>query len=234
MNYVYRKVRSLIYLGVNTVLIIFAFPFNKKSSINIKNNLKRDTIINFILNKKFSNQGHYLEIGCDLDQTFSKIINKNKIGIDPVRGGNLKLNSKDFFEDYNSQKFDMIFIDGSHLIEDVFYDTVQSIASLNLGGYVLLDDVLPNNYFNTFRKRITLHSFQDAYKILFLLMELKFIELYLIPHDHGMALFKLIDEPDFEKLKYDFSKIGFDNYLELLEDNRFSFINDFDELLNIN
>jgi hypothetical protein len=49
-----------------------------------------------------------------------------------------------------------------------------------------------------------------------------------------MALFKLIDEPDFEKLKYDFSKIGFDNYIELLEDNRFSFINDFNELSNIN
>ena len=49
-----------------------------------------------------------------------------------------------------------------------------------------------------------------------------------------MALFKLIDEPDFEQLKYDFSKISFDNYLELLEDIRFDFINDINELSNIN
>ena len=40
----------------------------------------------------------YLEIGCDLNQTFSKIDNNNKTGIDPVRGGNLKLSSKEFLK----------------------------------------------------------------------------------------------------------------------------------------
>ena len=54
--------------------------------------------INYLLNEKFQKNGKYLEIGCDLNQTFSKIVNNNKIGIDPVRGGNLKLSSKVFLK----------------------------------------------------------------------------------------------------------------------------------------
>ena len=55
-------------------------------------------MINYLLNEKFQKNGKYLEIGCDLNQTFSKIVNNNKIGIDPVRGGNLKLSSKEFLK----------------------------------------------------------------------------------------------------------------------------------------
>ena len=32
----------------------------------------------------------YLEIGCDNDQVFSKIDLKNKLGVDPVSGGNIR------------------------------------------------------------------------------------------------------------------------------------------------
>ena len=59
-------------------------------------------MINYLL-RKFQKSGKYLEIGCDLNQTFSKIDNNNKTGIDPVRGGNLKLSSKEFFENYNKE-----------------------------------------------------------------------------------------------------------------------------------
>ena len=181
MNYLYRKIRSIFYLFLNTVVFLFLFPFKKKSNLEIVSHLKRDEVINYLLNEKFQKNGKYLEIGCDLNQTFSKIVNNNKIGIDPVRGGNLKLSSKEFFENYNKEFFDVVFIDGSHLIEDVYYDTVRAIKNLNLGGYILLDDVLPNNNLNTFRKRLTLRSFQDAYKILFFISSLSFVDLYLLP-----------------------------------------------------
>ena len=164
MNYLYRKIRSVFYLLLNIVIFLLLFPFKKESNLKINSQLKRDEVINYLLNKMFQKNGKYLEIGCDLNQTFSKIDNNNKTGIDPVRGGNLKLSSKEFFENYNKEFFDVVFIDGSHLIEDVYYDTVQAMKNLNLGGYILLDDVLPNNNLTTFRKRMTLHSFQDAYK----------------------------------------------------------------------
>lgn len=221
MNYIYRKIRSIFYLLLNIVIFLFLFPFKKKSNLEIVSHLKRDEVINYLLEVKFQKNGKYLEIGCDLNQTFSKIVNNNKIGIDPVRGGNLKLSSKEFFENYNKEVFDVVFIDGSHLIEDVYYDTVQSIKNLNLGGYILLDDVLPNNNLNTFRKRLTLHSFQDAYKILFFISSLSFVDLYLLPCDHGMALIKLTDNPKDEELEFDFSNINFDKYIDFLNNNNF-------------
>ena len=97
----------------------------------------------------------------------------------------------------------------------------------------MLDDVLPNNLFNTFRRRVTLHSFQDAYKILFFLKELKFIKLYLIPSDHGMALIELIDSPNLNELSYDFENIDFENYLNLINNNDFEEINNLNDLLDI-
>ena len=233
MNFIYRKTRSVLYLLINLVLLIFLFPFNKKANIKLHNNLKRDQIINFIIEKKYKKKAKYLEIGCDLNQTFSKIDNEFNVGIDPVRGGNLKLTSKEFFENHNRETFDFVFIDGSHLIEDVFYDTSQAIRNLNIGGYILLDDVLPNNLFNTFRRRLTLHSFQDAYKILFFLIELEFIKVYLIPSDHGMALIKLTDSPNLDKLRYDFDNIDFESYINLLNNNDFHKINTVNDLLDM-
>ena len=230
MNYLYRKIRSIFYLLLNIVIFLLLFPFKKESNLKINSQLKRDEVINYLLNKKFQKNGKYLEIGCDLNQTFSKIDNNNKTGIDPVRGGNLKLSSKEFFENYNKEFFDVVFIDGSHLIEDVYYDTIQAIKNLNLGGYILLDDVLPNNNLNTFRKRMTLHSFQDAYKILFFVSSLSFVDLYLLPSDHGMALIKLTDDPIVKELEFDFSDINFDNYIEFLKNNNFVKIDKIDDL----
>ena len=213
MNYLYRKIRSIFYLLLNFVIFLFLFPFKKKSNLEIGSHLKRDEVINYLL-----------------DEKFPKIVNNNKIGIDPVRGGNLKLSSKEFFENYNKEFFDVVFIDGSHLIEDVYYDTVQAIKNLNLGGYILLDDVLPNNNLNTFRKRLTLHSFQDAYKILFFISSLSFVDLYLLPCDHGMALIKLTDNPIEEELVFDFSDINFESYVEFLNNNNFVKISKNDDL----
>ena len=55
-----------------------------------------------------------------------------------------------FFEDYSAitlamlvkekEKFDFVFIDGSHIFEDVFLDFYYSSILLNNGGYMLFDD----------------------------------------------------------------------------------------------
>ena len=229
MDYIVRKSRSILYLVLNIFILLFLFPINKKIKLKINKTLKRYQLINYVLVNKFNKHGKYLEIGCDLDQTYNKVITNRKVGIDPVRGGSLRLSSKEFFENFNNQKFDFIFIDGSHLIEEVFYDTVQSIKNLNVGGYVLLDDVLPNNYLNTLRTRLTLHSFQDAYKILFFLSKLNFIDLYLLPFDHGMALFKLNSSADESKLSFDFNDYNFDDYISLINKNQFHTIKTFED-----
>ena len=60
----------------------------------------------------------YLEIGCDQNQLFSKIKIQNKVGVDPSSGGNVRKTSDEFFKD-NKNKFDIVFIDGLHIYNQV-------------------------------------------------------------------------------------------------------------------
>ena len=83
LDYLYRKFRSVVYL----VITIFIFPFQgikfKKANLKIDRKISRVSVINKLI-KKINNQDlNYLELGCDLDQTFSQIDLKNKFGVDP-------------------------------------------------------------------------------------------------------------------------------------------------------
>ena len=74
---------------------LFIERFSKKLSFNFPKNIYRWDLIQFIIDKyEFNN---YLEIGCDKDQSFSKIKIKNKVGVDPISGGTIRSTSDDFF-----------------------------------------------------------------------------------------------------------------------------------------
>jgi predicted O-methyltransferase YrrM len=93
---------------------------------------------------KTTNAKSYLEIGCDKDQIFSRIDIDNKIGVDPVRGGNRRMTSDEFFEQ-NDQTFDVIFIDGLHYYDQVTKDVNNAIEVLNPHGIIIIHDMLPEN-----------------------------------------------------------------------------------------
>lgn len=78
----------------------------------------RTSLISFLTNKY--QYKTYLEIGCDLNQTFGLINNLYNVAIcvDPEKGGTLRMTSDDFFAQ-NKQKFDIIFIDGLHVASQV-------------------------------------------------------------------------------------------------------------------
>ena len=224
-DYLYRKSRSLVYLLI-TVLI---FPFQsikfKKANLKIDKSISRIIVIKKLI-KKINNQDlNYLELGCDLDQTFSQIDLKNKIGVDPVRGGNIRKTSDNFFKD-NTKEFDIIFIDGSHLIEDVHNDVINSLKFLKEGGYVLLDDVLPVYELFTLRRRVTLKSHQDAYKIIFLLNQIKDIEFYYLPYDHGLGLIKVNKKLNDLNFHINYDDFTFLDYLDNLKKAKMININD--------
>lgn len=120
----------------------FIEQFNGKIDFKFPVNIYRWHFIQSIINKKkFKN---YLEIGCDDNQTFSKIKIKNKIGVDPISGGTIRKTSDNFFKK-NCKKFDIIFIDGLHHYDQVITDIDNSLKVLNEGGCILVHDCLPSS-----------------------------------------------------------------------------------------
>ncbi len=121
---------------------LFKERFFKKLSIEFPNNIFRWDLIQYIIDKyTFEN---YLEIGCDKDQSFSKIRIKNKVGVDPISGGTIRCTSNEFFLK-NKSNFDIIFIDGLHHYNQVLTDINKSIDILNDNGFVLVHDCLPKS-----------------------------------------------------------------------------------------
>jgi len=107
--------------------------------------MTRHEIINKIIQSNGFND--YLEIGVRNGECFKEIKCTNKIGVDPNPISNdttHKMTSDEFFETWDSsKKFDVIFIDGLHLEEQVDVDIQNSLNFLNEGGYVVLHDCNP-------------------------------------------------------------------------------------------
>ena len=120
--------------------LLFVENFNKKISFNFPADIFRYDLMQHIIDKyHFTN---YLEIGCDKNQTFSKIKINNKVGVDPISGGTFRDTSDNFFIQ-NLDKFDIIFIDGLHHYDQVTNDIQNSLKILNNGGFILVHDCLP-------------------------------------------------------------------------------------------
>ena len=132
--------------------------------------LRINKIFNYIFNEKFYQKHHfdwgkypnrsqliqdiidfkkyksYLEIGCDDDVNYNKILVEKKIGVDPLNGGNIRKTSDDFFID-NKDYFDCIFIDGLHEYDQVKKDIHNALKFLEEDGIIFLHDCLPRSLF---------------------------------------------------------------------------------------
>ena len=120
---------------------LFFERFFKKLSFNFPENIYRWNLIQLIIDKY--NFKDYLEIGCDKNQSFSKIIVNNKVGVDPISGGTIRSTSDDFFLKNLNNNYDVIFIDGLHYYEQVIKDIKNSLKILNNDGFILVHDCLP-------------------------------------------------------------------------------------------
>jgi predicted O-methyltransferase YrrM len=91
---------------------------------------------------KTTNAKSYLEIGCDKNQIFSQLSVEHMVGVDPAKGGNVRMTSDEFFAQ-NNEMFDVIFIDGLHYYEQVGRDLDNALKVLTPGGIIILHDMLP-------------------------------------------------------------------------------------------
>ncbi len=130
-------------------IILNSTAFGSYSNLE-KNNYKTDLLtkqrrtdlINFLIVQ--NNYTSYLEIGIADGTNFREIIAPRKVGVDPVPGfpGICRETSDSYFS-RNSEMFDIIFIDGLHLHEQVLKDVFNSLAHLNENGIIIMHDCMP-------------------------------------------------------------------------------------------
>ena len=110
---------------------------------------------NYLLNKKVN----VLEIGTFEGMSFlffQKYLQlENLYCVDVIENENFKLNkekfknykffnisSDDFFKRTTDVKFDIIYVDGSHYVKDVYNDIINSHHNLKENGILIIDDFL--------------------------------------------------------------------------------------------
>ncbi len=152
-------------------------------------NYNRIALVNLLVSKfKICD---YLEIGCNTNNLFDSVPVKNKIGVDPFAGGNVRKTSDDFFQE-NNNKFDVIFIDGLHTYEQVRVDVINSIKALNPGGWIALDDMLPRDWIEQHVPIVSPSYWTgDVWKVAFELANTNGIDFKILKIDNGVGVFKL-------------------------------------------
>jgi SAM-dependent methyltransferase len=97
-------------------------------------------LINFAC--RVTNAVSYLEIGCNTNEVFDRVHCNYKVGVDPRRGGTHRMTSDTFFET-NTEKFDVIFIDGLHYYDQVKKDFKNAYQALTDKGIIIFHDMFP-------------------------------------------------------------------------------------------
>ena len=166
---------------------LFVENFDKKLNFEFPKDYSRLDMINYFIKK--NDYKSYLEIGCDKNQIFSQITLSKKIGVDPYSGGNVRKTSDDFFKE-NVEKFDLIFIDGLHVYEQVKKDIINSINFLNKEGVILVHDCLPDTIGKQAVPRYKMQWNGDVWKAIVDLRQREDLEIHTCFVDQGIGIIK--------------------------------------------
>jgi hypothetical protein len=176
-----------------------------------------DIINNLILKYKYS---RYLEIGVKSNKNFDKIIIKHKYGVDPFprKSCSYVMTSDDFFK-RNNEQFDIIFIDGLHIKEQVLRDINNSLSVLSIGGTIVVHDCNPLNKIHalpTYDKNAAIWNGTTWEAFVELRMTRDDLDMCVVDTDHGCGIIR-----SGRQNKVPIQKITY----ELLEMNRKSLLN---------
>ena len=190
---------------------IFIENFNGKLNYSFPNNFYRWDLIEYLIEK--NNYTNYLEIGCDQNQLFSRVLIENKIGIDPVSGGNIRKTSDDFFKE-NVNKFDIVFIDGLHTYEQVKKDILNSVNFLNKNGIILVHDCMPDSLGKQAVPRYKMQWNGDVWKAIVDLRQKENLDIYTCEMDQGIGIISNRKNSSVLKLNKPIDKIKFKDYFD--------------------
>ena len=190
---------------------IFVENFKGKLEYNFPSDYYRWDLIKYLINKY--NYNDYLEIGCDQDQLFSKIDIQNKVGVDPVSGGNLRKTSDEFFK-ANNKKFDLVFIDGLHTYEQVKKDIINSLDCLKENGVVLVHDCMPDCMSKQAVPRYRMTWNGDVWKAIVDLRHNDDLNIYTCEIDQGIGIIKKEKNTSILKVDKKIKDLKFKDYYE--------------------
>ena len=172
-----------------------------------------------VVNKLASKLGahaSYLEIGCQDNLLFDAVPILNKFGVDPERGGTHRMTSDQFFLHCTS-KFDLVFIDGLHTIEQVSRDLENAISTLNIGGFIVIHDLLPRNWMEQTPKPANRVWLGDVWKLsAHIIKFLNVFQFYIVNVDHGVGVLQIKPNADIPKIDIDALRdLKFDDFRKL-------------------
>lgn len=155
--------------------------------------MTRTEIINGLIEK--NNYKSYLEIGVNTPaQPGYNWIGVNiplKHGVDPNVETTYKMTSDEFFEKHITQKYDIVFVDGLHLHEQVYRDIINSVNNLNENGVIVVHDCNPVTEITQRRERASDAWHGDVWKaIVQLRIENPELEIYTVNTDEGCGIIK--------------------------------------------
>ena len=138
--------------------------------------------------EQFGSQS-YLEIGCAENATFKRVKCSIKVGVDPHSGGTERMTSDNFFAQ-NTEKFDLIFIDGLHLHEQVIRDVNNSLNILNENGTILVHDCNPYRYTSQLRYAVHGEWNGDVWKAICFFRQRKDLKIYVTKEYFGVGIIR--------------------------------------------
>ena len=204
---------------------LFIENFKGKIQNNFPENYYRWDLIKYLIEK--NGYKDYLEIGCDQNQLFSKVEIDNKIGVDPCSGGNVRKTSDAFFSN-NTDKFDIIFIDGLHTYGQVKKDIINSVKCLKENGIILVHDCMPDSLAKQAVPRFKMKWNGDVWKAIVDLRQNEELDIYTCEMDEGIGVIKKRKNSEILKLNKSINKLKFEdyydnyhNYLRVIDINEF-------------
>ena len=199
---------KILYLLRRLAYYFYGEKFYKRLSFAWQTKPHRLDIIEHFIKK--NNYKSYLEIGCCKNEVFSKI-NIKKVGVDPNSGGTVRLTSDDFFK-INKEKFDLVFIDGLHVYDQVKQDIINSLEILNNNGVILIHDCLPEKIWEQNVPRMNGAWSGDVWKVIPFFRSNSNIDVYTCVADRGIGIIFKRHNKNILKLEQDTKKLKFEDY----------------------
>lgn len=154
--------------------------------------MTRTEIINSLIDKHGYKE--YLEIGVNTPSqpgyNWVGVKAMFKCGVDPNVDTTFRMTSDAFFEE-TSMMFDIIFIDGLHIFEQVYRDITNSLNHLNPNGTIVVHDCNPITEITQRRERASDAWHGDVWKaIVKLRMEEIGLTIHTVDTDEGCAIIR--------------------------------------------